>query len=726
MTYTYAQVANMALLAQCCLGDKGYKQVVAEAFNRPGIANLDLENEYLLGILGILESYRPVGYTFDVNNYTMTLEDQCIDNVNLQAVVEELNLLCGCCSSRQVLSMEKPSLPIPTTILCNLTNMEFAVCFDQDSNTFKAFVASNNNNVPYTQYFYEYAVSEDDVVWDNIPNEHSSILSTPVDTGAYVSVRVRVYCKQGDTTYTELVRTIKDPVSALNFNSFGYINVSSDGVDRALTSDVYMFDTDTITIKNLNTNFTIESITNVDTSVVLAGNTNSYTNVANNFLSDGDQLLIKFKINSDPTFTCLTESTITVHFVPVLASTESVKLCPGGTVTLSVTDAYDEYLWFNDDTTYFTEVDAVGSYTVTATTGTISQTVTFDVVLETESPTPIVVDAVTEVPITSPYIVSSPDSIEMKVKDIGMYSGGYPVGTTVEWIGYGVSGDEDTTVNSTAGSKFVALVTVPGIDCPVYSNTVTVVTRSMFFTLTPIKPICTGESNGRIDIVPETTADSIIYEIYDGATLLQTITSAGGLEIVTGLPAGTYSVIGTAIYVDGINATSSPYTVIITDPPAITSINYTSTNIICNGNNDGRISSLSVTGGVSPYVYFLNGIAIPNTGLNNLTAGDYELSVIDNGGEGCEFIGDTITILEPDVIAAVPTIGNTTGGLNNGTASFSVGGGSGTYPTLDLYNFDFSTLIGSGLSFTGLAVGDYNYVIVDTNGCNTVFTFTIT
>lgn len=725
MTYTYAQVANMAILAQCCLGDKGYKQVVAEAFNRPGIANLDLENEYLLGILGILESYRPVGYTFDVNNYTMTLEDQCIDNMNLQAVVEELNLLCGCCSSRQILSMEKPSLPIPTTILCDLTNMEFAVCFDEDTNTFKAFVASNSNTIPYTQYFYEYAVSEDDVVWDDIPNEHSYILSTPINTGAYVSVRVRVYCKQGDSTYLELVRTIKDATSALNFNGFGFINISSDGTDRILTSDVYMFDTDTVTIKNLNTNFTIDSITNVNTGIIVAGNTNSYTNLASNFLSNGDQLLIKFKINNDPSFTCLTESTITVHFVPALVPTASVKLCPGGTVTLSVTDAYDEYLWFNDDTTYFTEVDAVGSYTVTATTGTISQTVTFDVVLETESPTPIVVDAATEVPITSPYIVLSPDSIEMKVKDIGMYSGGYPVGTTVEWIGYGVPGDEDTTVSSTLGSEFVALVTVPGIDCPVYSNTVTVVTRSMVFIPTPIKPICPGESNGRIDIVPVTTADSFIYEIYDGATLLQTITSADGLEIVTGLPAGTYSVIGTAMYVDGINATSSPYTVIITDPPAITSINYTSTNITCNGNNDGSITTLAAVGGVSPYVFFINNIPVSSSGIISLTPGDYELKVIDNGGEGCEFIGDTVTILEPDVIIAVPTIGNTTGGLNNGTVSFSIGGGSGTYPTIDLYDIT-PTLIGSGLSFTGLAAGDYIYLIQDTNGCELQYTFTIT
>lgn len=725
MTYTYAQVANMALLAQCCLGDKGYKQVVAEAFNRPGIANLDLENEYLLGILGILESYRPVGYTFDANNYTMTLEDQCIDNVNLQAVVEELNLLCGCCSSRQVLSMEKPSLPIPTTILCDLTNMEFAVCFDGDTHTFKAFVASNTNTIPYTQYFYEYAVSEDDVVWDDIPNEHSYILSTPIDTGAYVSVRVRVYCKQGDSTYLELVRTIKDATSALNFNGFGFINISSDGTDRVLTSDVYMFDTDTVTIKNLNTNFTIDSITNVNTGITVAGNTNSYTNLASNFLSDGDQLLIKFKINSDPTFTCLTESTITVHFVPALAATASVKLCPGGTVTLSITDAYDEYLWFNDDTTYFTEVDTVGSYTVTAITGTISQTVTFDVTLETESPTPIVVDATTEVPITSPYIVVYTDSIEMKVKDIGMYSGGYPVGTIVEWIGYGVPGDEDTTVSSTLGSEFVALVTVPGIDCPVYSNTVTVVTRSMAFIPTPINPICPGESNGRIDIVPITTADSFIYEIYDGATLLQTITSAGGLEIITGLPAGTYSVIGTAMYVDGINVTSSPYTVIITDPPAITSINYTSTNITCNGYNDGSITTLAAVGGVSPYVFFINNIPVSSLGIISLTPGDYELKVIDNGGEGCEFIGDTVTILEPDVITAVPTIGNTTGGLNNGTVSFSIGGGSGTYPTLDLYDIT-PTLIGSGLSFTGLPAGDYMYVVQDTNGCELQYTFTIT
>jgi hypothetical protein len=718
---TQKDLSNIILKAQCCVADMAYKSLKQEMFLKADASRIHKNVKFLHALVNILNRYYDVVYVLNDTDVWLT-SDQIED------ILQQINLLCdncGCCSSRQVLSMQ-PSLPLPTNIVCNLNNMNFAVCFDSGTSTFKAFVASNVNTIPYTQYYYEYAVSEDDVVWDDIPNEHSWLLSTPIDTDAYVSVRVRVYCKQGDSTYTEIVRTIKDPNSALTFNDFGFINVERIGTNAPITSDLYIFDDDTVTIKNLNTNFTIASITNVNTSVVLAANTNSYTNLASNMVSDGDQILVKFKINSDPTFTCLTESVFTVHIVPKLDPNLTFKICPGSTTYVYIDDLYDSYLWDNDDTNYYREVDAVGSYTVTATTGTISQTVTFDVTLETESPTPIVVDATTEVPITSPYIVVSPDSIEMKVKDIGMYSGGYPVGTIVAWVGYGVPGDEDTTVSSTLGSEFVALVTVPGIDCPVYSNTVTVVTRSMVFIPTPIKPICPGESNGRIDIVPGTTADSFIYEIYDGATLLQTITSAGGLEIITGLPAGTYSVIGTAVYVDGINATSSPYTVIITDPPAITSINYTSTNITCNGNNDGSISSLSVTGGVSPYVYFLNGIAIPNTGLNNLASGDYIISVIDNGGEGCEFIGDTITILEPDPITVFPTIGNTTGGLNNGTASFSIGGGSGTYPTLDLYNFDFSTLIGSGLSFTGLAAGDYNYVIVDTNGCNTIFTFTIT
>jgi hypothetical protein len=718
---TQKDLSNIILKAQCCVADMAYKSLKQEMFLKADASRIHKNVKFLHALVNILNRYYDVVYVLNDTDVWLT-SDQIED------ILQQINLLCdncGCCSSRQVLSMQ-PSLPLPTNIVCNLNNMNFAVCFDSGTSTFKAFVASNVNTIPYTQYYYEYAVSEDDVVWDDIPNEHSWLLSTPIDTDAYVSVRVRVYCKQGDSTYTEIVRTIKDPNSALTFNDFGFINVERIGTNAPITSDLYIFDDDTVTIKNLNTNFTIASITNVNTSVVLAANTNSYTNLASNMVSDGDQILVKFKINSDPTFTCLTESVFTVHIVPKLDPNLTFKICPGSTTYVYIDDLYDSYLWDNDDTNYYREVDAVGSYTVTATTGTISQTVTFDVTLETESPTPIVVDATTEVPITSPYIVVSPDSIEMKVKDIGMYSGGYPVGTIVAWVGYGVPGDEDTTVSSTLGSEFVALVTVPGIDCPVYSNTVTVVTRSMVFIPTPIKPICPGESNGRIDIVPVTTADSFIYEIYDGATLLQTITSAGGLEIITGLPAGTYSVIGTAVYVDGINATSSPYTVIITDPPAITSINYTSTNITCNGNNDGSISSLSVTGGVSPYVYFLNGIAIPNTGLNNLASGDYIISVIDNGGEGCEFIGDTITILEPDPITVFPTIGNTTGGLNNGTASFSIGGGSGTYPTLDLYNFDFSTLIGSGLSFTGLAAGDYNYVIVDTNGCNTIFTFTIT
>ena len=721
MTYTYTQVANMALLAQCCLGDKAYKQVVAEAFNRPGLPEMDLENEYLLGILGILESYRPIGYVFDVNDYTMKLGDQCIDNVNLQAVVEELNLLCGCCSNRQVLSMQ-PSLPLPTTLLCDLTDMNFAVCFDSGTSTFKAFVASNVNTIPYTQYYYEYAVSEDDVVWDDIPNEHSWLLSTAIDTGAYVSVRVRVYCKQGDSTYTELVRTIKDPNSALTFNNFGFINIDRIGTNDPITSDLYIFDDDTVTIKNLNTNFTIASITNVNTSVVLAANTNSYTNLASNMVSDGDQILVKFKLNNAPAFTCLTESLFTVHLVPKLDPDVSFILCPGGTKTISIPDEYDSYLWFNDDTTYFTEVDTIGTFTVSATTGPLTQTIDVVVTLETDAPNPVVVDDSTGDVLTSPVVLLSPDTITMRVVDTGMYSSGYPTGTTVEWVTYWFPADASTTVDSSLGHEFYAQVTVPGVDCAVNSNTIIVDTRALTFIPTAISPKCHDGSDGMIEITPVTNGD-LIFEIYNGATLIDTVTSTGNAVLSTNLPIGTYDIVGVQIFPDGVNPSVTISTT-ITNPSAITAIGYSATNLTCHDSNDGTIGTFSTTGGVSPYVYFLNGVAA-GTGVLGLTPGDYIISVIDNGGEGCEFIGDTITILNPDPITVFPTIGNTTGGLNNGTASFTIGGGTGTYPTIDLYDVSFN-LIGSGLSFTGLAAGDYIYIIVDSNGCDSQYNFTIT
>jgi hypothetical protein len=486
-----------------------------------------------------------------------------------------------------------------------------------------------------------------------------------------------------------------------------------------------MFDTDTVTIKNLNTNFTIDSITNVNTSVIVAGNTNSYTNLASNFLSDGDQLLIKFKINSDPTFTCLTESTITVHFVPALAPTASAKLCPGGTVTLSITDAYDEYLWFNDDTLYYTEVDAVGSYTVTATTGTISQTVTFDVVLETDSPTPIIVDSATGLPLSNPTVIFATESIDLGIADIGMYSGGYPTGTTVEWLGYGIIGDADLTVSTNLGSSFIAIVTVPGVDCPVETTEFIVDSRDIVFSVNGVDPLCHDGTNGILEITPISPADSYIFEVYDGATLIETLTSSGETVYSSNLTAGSYDVVGTGVYLDGINPVSSPITTVLNNPSAITAITYTAANITCNGNNDGSITTLATVGGVSPYVYFINNIPVSSSGIINLTPGDYELKVIDNGGEGCEFIGDTITILEPDVITVLATIGNTTGGLDNGTVSFVIGGGSGTYPTIDLYDIT-PTLIGSGLSFTGLPAGGYIYLVQDTNGCELQYTFTIT
>jgi len=42
----------------------------------------------------------------------------------------------------------------------------------------------------------------------------------------------------------------------------------------------------------------------------------------------------------------------------------------------------------------------------------------------------------------------SPNEINISVADTGAYSSGYPAGTTVEWLGYGISGQVATTTIS--------------------------------------------------------------------------------------------------------------------------------------------------------------------------------------------------------------------------------------------------------------------------------------
>ena len=132
--------------------------------------------------------------------------------------------------------------------------------------------------------------------------------------------------------------------------------------------------------------------------------------------------------------------------------------------------------------------------------------------------------------------------------------------------------------------------------------------------------------------------------------------------------------------------------------PAPILVNYTTTNALCNGVNDGT-ATLNISGGVSPYN--------EDWGGNNplaLSAGIYIFTVTDTNG--C-ILTDSVTITEPNQInVIVDTFRVSCSGLSDGSALLNISGG--TTP----YTEDWGVNNPMALN-----AGTYTFTVTDSNNC---------
>lgn len=153
-------------------------------------------------------------------------------------------------------------------------------------------------------------------------------------------------------------------------------------------------------------------------------------------------------------------------------------------------------------------------------------------------------------------------------------------------------------------------------------------------------------------------------------------------------------------------------TVIISQPLPLT-LNITSTNVSCFNGANGTANA-TVTGGVIPYSYnWSSGSTAQNAA--NLSAGNYTLTVTDDNG--CTINGN-VTITQPtQLVASVTPSDVTCFGLNNGSATSLVSGGTPTYS----YNWN----PGNASTVSSLAPGNHTLAVTDFNGCQVVVPFSI-
>ena len=173
--------------------------------------------------------------------------------------------------------------------------------------------------------------------------------------------------------------------------------------------------------------------------------------------------------------------------------------------------------------------------------------------------------------------------------------------------------------------------------------------------------------------------------------------------------------------------TAGTYQVTVTDCAGLTAedeivvtsttitANLTSTNVNCQNNTDGTITT-TITAGQAPFSYLWNNGATTEN-LTAIAAGNYSVTITD--ANGCAYMDD-IEITEPEQMAATASILN----LNchneqTGTIELTVSGG--TLP----YVFNWSNGA-TTKDLNDLPAGNYTANIVDANGCSLSVDYTVT
>lgn len=128
--------------------------------------------------------------------------------------------------------------------------------------------------------------------------------------------------------------------------------------------------------------------------------------------------------------------------------------------------------------------------------------------------------------------------------------------------------------------------------------------------------------------------------------------------------------------------------------------------VACNGAATG-VARVTAQGGSGTFYYNWSSGSTTAT-ATGLPAGTHTVTVTDS--DGCSSAA-SVTITQPAALTVTATAtGQTMSGVNNGTATVSIGGG----------NFPYSILWSNGstlLSINNLAPGQYSVTVTDVNGC---------
>ncbi|MEC3908716.1 T9SS type B sorting domain-containing protein [Tamlana sp. 2201CG12-4] len=238
---------------------------------------------------------------------------------------------------------------------------------------------------------------------------------------------------------------------------------------------------------------------------------------------------------------------------------------------------------------------------------------------------------------------------------------------------------------------------------------------------------CVGDNTGVIVAEAQGGLGNYIYILQDASgTDITPAPTQNSPGVFTDLTAGTYQVRVTS----GVDCEEVSAQVSITEPALALQASYTTTDVACNGGDDG-IMEITATGGTGIIKYAISpqlNQFFESPIFENLTAGTYQAIAQDE--LGCFVLIDfTIDEPTPVVLSIVPNsiIPEVCSGDLNGAFSIDISGGNLPY-SVSLDDIDGTYTTGGAtqtqFDFDNLAGGDHIVYVRDNEGCESEWNIT--
>jgi len=219
---------------------------------------------------------------------------------------------------------------------------------------------------------------------------------------------------------------------------------------------------------------------------------------------------------------------------------------------------------------------------------------------------------------------------------------------------------------------------------------------------------CHNSSDGSITVSASGGTGSYSYSLNGGAF--------GPASEFIGLPAGSYII----TVMDENNCTAVTEAFVIENPVEISIAVVSTPQVNCNNDSDGVIIAVA-HGGTGNFVYALNGGAYQQSNVfDNLQAGNYIVTVMDENG--CTDSSPVIVIINPEPVSVETFIVSGNSCFGEADASVEIYSSGGTPPFV--YSLDGAEPTSNSL-FSNITAGNHDIVVYDINGCKGIGAFNI-